>query len=134
MSSVLSKAAILAASDLKVERVAVPEWGGAVCVRVMSGTERDAWEAEQYGRSNARAGSDLQDFRARFVARCLCDESGALLFTLAEVSALGGKSASALDRVYDAAKRVNALSKADEDALLGNSVGAPSGAAGSVSP
>ena len=42
---ILNKAAILAAEDLKTETVAVPEWGGEVRVRTLTGTERDAFES-----------------------------------------------------------------------------------------
>ena len=41
--NILSKDAILAADDLPRETVHVPEWGGDVYVRTMSGTDRDAF-------------------------------------------------------------------------------------------
>ena len=40
----LTQEQIRAASDLKTEEVYVPEWGGSVLMRGMTGTERDAWE------------------------------------------------------------------------------------------
>ena len=40
----LSRDEILAASDLTKELVEVPEWGGSVYVRAMTGTERDSYE------------------------------------------------------------------------------------------
>lgn len=128
----LTRDDILALQDLPVEAVRVPEWGGrTVHVRAMMGSERDSWEAEQYALSQGGTARDLLDFRARFLVRCLCDAGGTLLFTLGDVAALGKRSAAALDRLYEAAKRLSKLSKQDEDALLGNSAGAPSGASGS---
>jgi hypothetical protein len=44
--AILSKAAILAANDKKTINIEVPEWNGSVVIRVMSGTERDRFEAE----------------------------------------------------------------------------------------
>ena len=129
----LTRDEILALADLPVEAVRVPEWGGrTVYVRAMTGSERDAWEAEQYalGR-DAKPNRDMHDFRARFLTRCLCDASGALLFTAADVPTLGKRNAAALDRLFAVAKRLSAVTAADEETLLGNSVGAPSGASGS---
>jgi len=44
----LNKEQILRADDLKTEEVDVPEWGGSVRVRVLTGTERDAFESSIY--------------------------------------------------------------------------------------
>ena len=40
----LTRDAILEAEDIETEEVAVPEWGGNVLVRGLSGTQRDIWE------------------------------------------------------------------------------------------
>ena len=48
--NILSKDAILAADDLPRETVHVPEWGGDVYVRTMSGTDRDAFETSLIAR------------------------------------------------------------------------------------
>nr|NDG08537.1 hypothetical protein [Oxalobacteraceae bacterium] len=73
--NILSKDAILAADDLPRETVIIPEWGGEVLVRTMSGTDRDAFEAsllEKDGR--------MENVRARLVALTLCDSQGDRLF------------------------------------------------------
>jgi hypothetical protein len=44
----LTRDSILNAKDLKKELVKVPEWGGEVYVRCMTGSERDAFESEAY--------------------------------------------------------------------------------------
>ena len=41
----LTRDEILGADDLKTESVKVPEWGGTVLVRELTGAERDEWEA-----------------------------------------------------------------------------------------
>ena len=43
----LSRDTILAKNDVKVEEVKVPEWGGSVLVRGMSGDQREAFEKAQ---------------------------------------------------------------------------------------
>lgn len=123
----LSRDVILSVDDRKIERVAVPEWGGDVCVRVMSGAERDSFESQMLAR---KGGADVS-IRAPLAAVTLCDEAGRRLFTPADVEALGEKSGTALDRVFNAAIRINAMGKADVEALEKNSGSAPSGASGS---
>jgi hypothetical protein len=106
--NILSKDAILAADDLPRETVIIPEWGGEVLVRTMSGTDRDAFEAsllEKDGR--------MENVRARLVALTLCDSQGDRLFDDSEIAALGRKSARALDRVFSVAQRLNGVDQVD---------------------
>lgn len=100
----LNKAAILAADDLPRESVTVPEWGGEVLVRTMTGTERDAFESSLLDKDKR-----LENMRARLVSLTLCDESGERMFSDDEVTALGKKSAIALDRVFAVAQRLNGI-------------------------
>jgi hypothetical protein len=103
----LTREQILAAADRKTEAVEVPEWGGTVHVRSLSGAERDAleWAVKQA----AESGGLGQNARARFAAAFICDEFGAALFTPDDIQALGEKSGSALDRIWNAGSRLNAL-------------------------
>ena len=100
---------ILAASDLNLLEVPVPEWGGSVYVRVMTVGERDAYELEWN-----RTSGNIEDFRTKFIARCLADATGQRLFTDAEVAALAGKSAKVMNRLWKAAMQHNDL---DEPAI-----------------
>ncbi len=103
-NNILTKSAILAANDLPSESVTVPEWGGDVLVRTMSGTDRDAFEASLLDKDGR-----MQNARARLVALSLCDASGTRLFEDNEIAALGLKSARALDRVFSVAQRLNGI-------------------------
>ena len=47
----LSKAKILAANDVTTETIDVPEWGGEVAIKTLSGVERDQFE-DSYRRRN----------------------------------------------------------------------------------
>lgn len=121
--AMLSRDAILAADDLDKELVAVPEWGGDVWVRCMTGTERDEWEASvvQMDNKGQNPKADLRNIRAKLVVRCVIDEAGVRLFGEDDMVALGAKSAAALDRLYAVAARLSKISKEDEKELLGNS-------------
>lgn len=126
---ILSKEAILSADDLEKELVEVPEWGGAVYVRALTGAERDAFEQSMVEMRTVRQGRRqetvremrLQNIRARLCALTICDEEGNRLFTDADVQALGRKSASALNRVFQVAQRLSGLTDEDVEELAGNS-------------
>ena len=115
--AVLNKEQILSVDDLLRQEIEVPEWGGSVYVRVMSGSERDAFEARFVGGANAAA---LADIRATLAALAVCDANGKRLFTDAEVKVLGAKSAKALDRIFEVACRLNGIRQEDIEQLEGN--------------
>lgn len=125
--TLLSKAEILAAADLKTEDVTVEEWGGTVRIKGLSGTGRDAFEESLFTGSGANRKQDLRNIRARLVAATLVDENGARLFSDQEVAELGAKSAAALGRCFDAAQRLNGMSPAVQAELGNDSEPAPSG-------
>lgn len=106
--------------DKQYEDVEVPEWGGTVRVRGMSGTERDAYEASILEQRGNDRKVNLANARAKLVVRCLVDENGALLFTPDDVRVLGRKSAKALERVFDAARRASGMTEADIEKLTEN--------------
>lgn len=104
--SMLTREAILAADDLKTETVAVPEWGGDVLVRMMTGAQRDAFSASLV---SADGKPQMDNFRPKLVAWSVVDESGNLMFTADDIQALAVKSAAALDRVAAVAQRLNKM-------------------------
>ncbi len=119
----LSKSEIVSADDLARQVVEVPEWGGAVTVVAWSGTQRDAFEAEY---SNRPTAARLINVRARIVQRSIIDPTtGELMFTPKEVVELGAKCAIALNRVFEAACKLNGILDADIEELAGNSESSP---------
>src|SRR5690606_31965338 len=113
----LSKDEILSIG-VQTEVVPLPEFGGAVRVRGMTGAERDEWEADQVDPNLARQWNKLnprqrqmairhrmRNIRARLVARCVVDENGNRLFSDKDVEKLGEVSAAVLNRLYEVAAR-----------------------------
>lgn len=121
----LSRDEILGTPTVKVEEVAIPEWGGTVFIRMMPSVERDAFEASALERKGA---SKMANIRARLAAIVLSDQHGNRLFTDADAPALGVKFAPALDRIFEAASKLNRLSKEDVEELEKNSESAQQGA------
>ncbi len=119
--SFLSRAAILEAQDILYEDVEVPEWGGWVRVKSLTGSERDEFEGSLFKTSGKIQKVDISDIRAKLVAKSICDEAGARVFTDQDIALLGRKSAAALDRVYSVAQRLSRVSNEDVDELAGNS-------------
>lgn len=115
--ALLSKDQILAAEDLVTEDVEVPEWGGTVRVRMMTGAERDSFEDSLTQTKGKNVKTNLANLRARLVARTVVDEDGKRLFTDAEAGVLGQKSAAALDRVFEAARKLNGMTEKDVEEL-----------------
>ena len=112
----LSKEQILAADDMGLKEVEVPEWGGNVFVRVMTVGERDSYENEWIVNKN----KGVENFRSKFLQRVLRDEKGELLFTASEIDLLAKKSARVITRIWEAAMKHNALSDGDVEELAKN--------------
>lgn len=119
----LTRDSILAQSDLPKVKVEVPEWGGVLWVRSMTGSERDAFEADAYllQKQYGEGIGAIRNLRARLVVATACDESGQLLFTKADADAVGGKNAHALDRVFQASQRLNGMSDTAVESMVGES-------------
>lgn len=107
----LTRDAILGAVDLVHQDVDVPEWGGTVRVRMLTGTERDQFEASTMIRRGKKVDMNLVNIRARLVAMCVVDEKGNQMFSDADVEALAKKSSMALHRVFEAARHLNGLTE-----------------------
>ena len=118
----LTKDQILEANDLKNEAVDVPEWGGTVFVRTMTGADRDQFENSMVSTlPDGTRKTDMSNLRAKLVALTLVDETGARLFDVTDVDRLGLKAAGALEKVFVVAQRINGLGGQAEEAASKNS-------------
>jgi len=100
-------------TSVEVKAVDVADLGAGY-VRVMSGKERDAFEA-----SLVSDDSDpiTQQIRARLVVACLCDKDGKTLLTPDDLDAVNEKPSNILQEIADAAMAINKLrSGGDEEA------------------
>lgn len=118
--TLLSKDQILGISDREFVEVEVPQWGGSVRIGTMSAADRDAFEASMLPEKGKRQKDQMANFRARFVARCLCDDEGNRLFSDKDVVELGRKNASVLSMLFDEARKLNGMTEEDAEELAGN--------------
>lgn len=114
----LTRDQILAVDDLPRETVAVPEWGGELIIRGLTGRERDAYEQSLI---RGRGVVDYDNARAKLLVRCIIDESGERVFTEDDADALGRKAGAVLDRLFSVAARLSGLGPGDVEELMGNS-------------
>lgn len=134
MGVLLGRDAILGATALPQETVPVPELGGDVLVRGMTGSERDVFEAGCFEGKGKNRDFSMKDVRAKLVAFCCVDESGRRLFVDGDVEALGKVRADVVDRLFSVAQRLSGMREEDV-AALGKSLPSPSSpSSSSVSP
>jgi hypothetical protein len=115
----LTREQILGSDDIPTEIVSVDEWenGGKLRVRGLSGTQRDLWQTsllEDYAESKK---IKLENATARLISYCVVNADGSLMFSEADVEALGNKSGRALNRVYEVAQHLSGLSAKDVEEL-----------------
>ena len=115
----LTRDSFLAAPDLPIKDIPVPEMGAGATVRIraLTAAQRGEWEAY----INAQDRKDMAAARASLAALSLVDDDGAPMFALADVPALGAKSGAVLDRIYLAAAHLSGLLKADVEKIEKNS-------------
>ena len=136
----LNRDAILGAVDVQTEKVDVPEWGGDVIVRGLTGDELDAFQGSirQFRPTFDGKGMEpvliQEGMRAKLLVKCLVDEAGERLFTDQDAPALGAKSGTVIDRLYDVAARLSGLSEEERAELEGNSEAAKDDSSTSSSP
>lgn len=130
----LSREDILAADDLTTEEVDVPEWGGSVLVKSLSGVERDAYEDSLRYFVDGKVIPNSENARAKLVARTVVDEAGNRIFGDEDVNALGLHSALVLNRVWEKAAQMSGLTDEDVEDAKGNSEAGEAGDSISSSP
>lgn len=110
---ILNRDDILGANDLQRDRVRVPEWSGEIYVRTLSLEERLQFEAQITDARDSAAGAHRV---LVLVAATACDETGTLLFSFEDVASLRKKSWNAVQRVFRAAVKLNAMQRGLDDA------------------
>jgi hypothetical protein len=129
--ALLSADDIFKKDDTIFEVVDVPEWGGEVRLRSLTGQERDKFEAGMMGDGKTM---NMKNIRAKLVVMAAVDEAGKQLFAPNHDAALGKKSAAGLSRLYNVAARLSGLTKEDLEEIAGNSESDQSDDSGSSCP
>lgn len=129
--TLLNKDAIRSAEDDQYETVHVPEWGGDVRVKALSGRERVEFQralttVTRSGRVLPRQEA-LERSDALLLQLACVDEDGKRVFTREDVEWLAGKSGAALNRVATVVRRLAGLSDEDVEELVEDFGEAPSG-------
>ncbi len=116
-----------AARTAKIEHEAmiVPELGGRIWVRGMSGKERDKTEEMFRIKRGPRVGqSDLRNFRAFMASRVIVNEAGDRILNDQDADMLGRLPAAVLDRIIAKMNDLSGTTDADADDL-GNASASP---------
>jgi len=118
----LSREQILQADDIKKESVNIPQWGGEVWVKGLTGAERDAFEISiMEFREGKKPKLVLENMRAKLCVMTVCDESGKRIFKDEDIPILGKKAAKALSTIFDKAQELSGLTDQDVENLSKNS-------------
>jgi hypothetical protein len=128
----LTRDLILSVNDIQQEVVDVPEWGGKVLVRGMTGSQRDLFERTVVQTKGKNVEANFENFRAKLLIWTVVDAEGTRLFRETDVVALGKKSAAAMSRVAEVASRLSGLSTEDVEELTESLKEAPSEDTGSA--
>lgn len=105
----------------------IPGWG-MVRIKDLTAGERDRIEQSctiermvvVKGKHKIKKDFSMEGLRAKFVAACAVDEAGQPLFSEADVKALSGLNARALDRIFTAIQERNGLRDEDLDVFVEN--------------
>jgi hypothetical protein len=122
----LSRDQILAVQDLEEKVVDVPEWGGQVLVRGLTGAQRDAYEKSMLEGKGKNREINMVNARAKLVAASIVGEDGKPLFSQNDVEALGKKSSKALNRIFEVATEISGIGEEELEELTKNSESVPS--------
>lgn len=131
MSTLLNRAALTGekATTIPRERLELPELGGFVYVKGMSGGERDEFERSCRDPKGRLRGN----VRARLAVRTLVDEDNTRLFTDDDVQMVGRIRVDILQRIFNTAQKLSGISDADVEELGGDSDGPAAGTGSSSS-
>ena len=128
MENLLDRKALLSKEKLDIEKVDLGN-DRIVYVKQMTGVERDKFEKsllkEKTDKKGVIVGFDqaTDNFRAKLAVCTVCDAEGNLLLQPEDAERLGQvMSAYTLEKIVNAAQKINAISAEDKEEIVKNSV------------
>tara|TARA_Y100000593_G_C4316180_1_gene340988 strand:+ start:3519 stop:3872 length:354 start_codon:yes stop_codon:yes gene_type:complete len=109
----LSRDAIFNAKDTDVHEFEVPEWGGTILLRSMTGKQRNNYEYWAMIQSKKEF-PDYRGIREKLILSCAVDEKGQPLFEEDDLEALAEKNSDVIDRIHEKCREICGM---DEDAV-----------------
>jgi hypothetical protein len=109
-----SKDALLKRCATTFKEVEVPELSAKIRVTVVSAKDVSTFQAQFMDEDPKRKKEAAIHFKHRYVGRCLCDESGNLLFTEEEAERLGDMPAKDIEIFFAACSKVNPMGSEPE--------------------
>ena len=131
----LTREDILGQKDVQQEWLEVPEWGGSILIRGLSGNGRDAFERDIHEGEGKDRHVQPIGIRAKLVAACAIDHvDGQQLFSPLDVQALGNKNGAALQSAFEVSGRLSGMGAKQREEMVQNLEPTPSGDSPSDSP
>jgi len=115
--ALITREQLLSATTIPQERIDVPELGGVVNVRGMTGRERDAWEASLMTGRGRRREVNTDNLRAKLVVKCLVDEQGQRVFRDEDADLVGNIRVDVISRIFNVAQRLSGITDEDVEEL-----------------
>ena len=91
----------------------VPAWGETVYVKLLTLGEKTAFEKSFVRQKGKETVQDMENFTAKLLCACLCDEHGKLLFEMTDASLVADLLAEEAEPIFDECMRVNKYAKKD---------------------
>lgn len=109
----LSRDAVLGATDVPTETVAIPELKGSVVVRGMTARERTQFEKKFVTEKGGKTKRNFDAFREQLCVFCCVEPR----FTEADVERLSQIRADVVERIADVAMKLSGITEKDLDEL-----------------
>lgn len=120
-----------AARNAKIQRdkLHIPELGGDIYVRGMSGKERDEFEEQNKFRKGRKAGQvDGRNFRAKLAVRVIVTEDGERILNDDDATIFGQMPAGVLERIISRCTELSGMTDEEVDDAKNGSASAGSDA------
>lgn len=116
----ISREQFLSQKALRTRDIEIPEWGGLVRVKALSGAERDLIEQKQFDQKGKSPRVNVAGFRARLVVFGVVDPDGKRIFTEADIPAINEMDGGVIDRIATAVSELSGYTPAEVERLEGN--------------